>query len=309
MAGTSVLQQTNTSYLSSRAATTWKNSSKLMPRSSGGVSFGTPFVQAILLSAWLKAKEEGMQIHRHAFKLGFQNDLYVQNSLINMYGKCGQIEHACAVFEQMDEDTLVTVLSSRIRSGALDSGKCTHGALLKNNSDLNVIVQTSLIDISSKDIYSLMLEEGLDPDDVVYVDVLSVCGHAGLIDEGFECFDGMKSEHGIEPTVQHYGCMVDLMGKAGMISSSSTACLSSPMMWSGEAYVKRLNQVPGFSSVEVGRRIHKFVSQDMSHLRCESIYEVIHQMYWQLKFEGYTPNTSQVLLDADEEENREIERP
>ncbi|KAK8516438.1 hypothetical protein V6N13_097727 [Hibiscus sabdariffa] len=111
MAGTSVLQRTNTSYLSSRAATTWKNSSKLMPRSSGGVSFGTPFVQAILwlhVLSQIRAKEEGMQIHGHAFKLGFQNDLYVQNSLINMYGKCGQIEHACAVFEQMDEKSVAS---------------------------------------------------------------------------------------------------------------------------------------------------------------------------------------------------------
>lgn len=391
--------------------------------------------------AWLKAKEEGMQIHGHVFKFGFESDLYVQNSLINMYGKCGEIQHSCAVFEQMDEksvaswsaiiaanaslgmwyeclmvfgnmssegcwrpeeSTLVTLLSACTHLGALDLGKCTHGALLRNISELNVIVQTSLIDMYVKcgylekglslfkkmtkrnqmsytvmisglamqghgeealRIYSMMLEEGLDPDDVVYVGVLSSCSHAGLVDEGFNCFDRMKSEHGIEPTAQHYGCMVDLMGKAGMINealefinsmhikpndvvwrSLLSACRVHCNLEIGEIAAKHLfesnsqnpgdyvilsnmyaraekwvevakirtemarkgfNQVPGFSLVEVGRRIHKFVSQDTSHPRCGSVYEMIHQMEWQLKFEGYSPDTSQVLLDVDEEEKRQ----
>ncbi|KAK8983239.1 hypothetical protein V6N11_057988 [Hibiscus sabdariffa] len=388
--------------------------------------------------AWLKAKEEGMQIHGHAFKLGFENDVYVQNSLINMYGKCGQIEHASAVFEQMDEksvaswsaiiaayaglgmwseclmvfgnmsgegcwrpeeSTLVTLLSACTHLSALDLGKCTHGALLRNISELNVIVQTSLIDMYVKcgclekglslfhrmaernqmsytvmisglamhghgeealRIYSMMLEEGLEPDDVVYVGVLSACSHAGLVNEGFECFARMESEHRIEPTVQHYGCMVDLMGKAGMINEALEFINSMPIKpndvvwrsllgacrvrcnleigeiaakhlfqlnsqnpgdyvilsnmyaqaekWSEVAKIrmemarKGLNQVPGFSLVEVGGIIHKFVSQDTSHPRCKSIYDMIHQMEWQLKFEGYTPDTSQVLLDVNEEE-------
>ncbi|XVE65357.1 hypothetical protein DITRI_Ditri07aG0174500 [Diplodiscus trichospermus] len=390
--------------------------------------------------AWLQAQEEGKQIHGHAFKLGFENDLYVQNSLINMYGKCGEIKHSCRVFEQMDEksvaswsaiiaahaslgmwyeclmifgdmssegcwrpeeSTLVTLLSASTNLGALDLGKCTHGSLLRNTSEHNVIVQTSLIDMYVKcgclekglslfrkmakrnqksytviisglamhghgeealRIYSEMREEGLPLDDVLYVGVLSACSHAGLVEEGFQCFDRMKSEHGIQPTVQHYGCMVDLMGKAGMLNEALEFIQSMPIkpndvVWRsllsacrvhsnleiGEIAAKNLsqlnsqnpgdyvmlsnmyaqaqrwpevakirveinrkglNQVPGFSLVEVGRRIHKFVSQDTSHPQCESIYEMIHQMEWQLKFEGYEPDTSQVLLDVDEEEKR-----
>ncbi|WRX17560.1 Pentatricopeptide repeat - like 10 [Theobroma cacao] len=391
--------------------------------------------------ACLQAQEEGKQIHGHAFKLGLESDLYVQNSLINMYGKCGEIEHSCAIFEQMDqksvaswsaiiaahasfgkwyeclmmfgnmssegcwkpeESTLVTVLSACTHLGALDLGKCTHGSLLRNISELNVIVQTSLMDMYVKcgclekglslfrkmgnrsqmsytvmisglamhghgeealRIYSEMLKDGLDPDDVVYVGVLSACSHAGLVDEGFRCFDRMKSEHGITPTVQHYGCMVDLMGKAGMINEALEFIKSMPIKpndvvwrsllsacrvhcnleigeisakhlfqsksqnpgdyvilsnmyaraqrWQEVAKIrvemarKGLHQVPGFSLVEVGRRIHKFVSQDTSHPQCVSVYEMIHQMEWQLKFEGYSPDTSQVLLDVDEEEKRQ----
>jgi hypothetical protein len=68
---------------------------------------------------------------------------------------------------------------------------------------------------------------------------------------------------------------------------------------------KGFTQTPGFSLVEVERKIYKFVSQDMSHPQCKGIYEMIHQMEWQLKFEGYSPDTSQVLFDVDEEEKRQ----
>lgn len=391
--------------------------------------------------AWLQAQEEGMLIHGHAFKLGFENDLYVQNSLINMYGKCGEIKHSCAVFKQMDEksvaswsaiiaahaslgmwheclmifgnkcnegcwrpeeSTLVTLLSACTHLGALDLGKCIHASLLRNISEHNVIVQTSLIDMYVKcgclekglslfrkmakrnqmsytviisglamhghgeealRIYSEMIEEGLEPDNVLYVGLLSACSHAGLVDEGFQCFERMKSEHGIQPTVQHYGCMVDLMGKAGMLNEALEFIHSMPIkpndvVWRsllsacrvhcnlemGETAARHLSQlnsqnpgdyvmlsnmyaraqrwqevakirveiarkgfhqVPGFSLVEVRRRIHKFVSQDTSHPLCENVYEMIHQMEWQLKFEGYAPDTSQVLLDVAEEEKRQ----
>lgn len=389
----------------------------------------------------LKAIEEGMQIHGHIFKLGLEGDLFVQNSLINMYGKCGKIDLSCAVFDQMDrrdvaswsaiiaayarlgmwyeclvhfgemiwegscraeETILVSVLSACTHLGALDLGRCIHGSLLRNISGLNVIVRTSLIDMYVKcgciekglclfqrmikknplafsviisglashgrarealRVFSEMIEEGLEPDEVVYVGLLSACGHAGLVDEGIWCFNRMKYEHGIEPTIRHYGCMVDLMGRAGMLKEALELIRSMPIepnnvVWRsllsackvhgnveiGEVAAKSLlqldsqnpsdymvlsniyaraqrwedvatirtemackgfTQTPGFSLVEVKRKVYKFVSQDMSHPQCEDIYEMIHQMEWQLKFEGYSPDTSQILLDVDDEEKRQ----
>ncbi|GLT32273.1 hypothetical protein SLA2020_069510 [Shorea laevis] len=170
----------------------------------------------------------------------------------------------------------------------------------------------------------------------------------------------MKAEHRIEPTVQHYGCMVDLMGRAGMLNealefiksmllkpndviwrSLLNACRLHSNMEIGEIAAKHLfqlnsqnpgdylvlsnmyaeaqrweeaakirtemarkglYQMPGCSLVEVGRSMYSFVSQDMLNPHCEGVYEMIHQMEWQLRFEGYSPDTSQVLLDVDEEE-------
>ncbi|KAJ0101071.1 hypothetical protein Patl1_05843 [Pistacia atlantica] len=137
----------------------------------------------------LQTLEEGMQIHGHAIKLGFEGDLFVQNALINMYGKCKEIELSYTIFEQMDErsvaswsaiiaanasiglwyeclmlfgdmmsegcwrpeeSTLVSVISACAHLGALDLGRCTHGSLIRNISELNVIVQTSLMDMYLK---------------------------------------------------------------------------------------------------------------------------------------------------------------
>ncbi|PON44623.1 Pentatricopeptide repeat [Parasponia andersonii] len=129
--------------------------------------------------ARLSALEEGMLIHGHTFKLGLQCDLFVQNSLINMYGKCGIIELSRAVFDQMleksvaswsaiiavhaslgkwweclmlfgdmnregcwraEESILVSVLSACTHLGALDLGRCTHGSLLRSISGLNKLL-------------------------------------------------------------------------------------------------------------------------------------------------------------------------
>ncbi|KAJ4950073.1 hypothetical protein NE237_026905 [Protea cynaroides] len=391
--------------------------------------------------AHLSALEEGFQIHGHVFKLGFESDLFVQNSLINMYGKCGQVKHSSRVFEKMDEisvaswsaliashaslglwsgclrlfgdmnsegcwranvSTLVSVLSSCTHLGALDLGRCTHGSLLRNISGLNVIVETSLIDMYVKcgslekglaifhkmpkknqfaysamisglaihgrgkealDVFSDMLEEGLKPDAVIYVGVLSACSHAGLVSEGRQCFTRMRLKHHIEPTILHYGCMIDLLGRAGLLNEAYeliksmsmepndvvwrcllSACKVHPNLelaeiaggklfqldphnagdyvllsniyaqayqWEDMARMRKdlarrgLIQMPGFSTVEVKRKVHKFVSQDKLRPECDAVYEMIHQMEWQLRFEGYIPDTSQVLLDVNEEEKQQ----
>lgn len=401
------------------------------------------FTYPFLLKACslLGGVKEGIQIHGHVFKAGVGDDIFVQNGLISMYGKCGAIKHACDVFETMDEksvaswsaiigahacaemwheclmllgdmskeghwraeeSTLVSVLSACTHLGSPNLGRCIHGILLRNISELNVVVKTSLIDMYVKSgclekgvcvfqnmtgknrysytvmisglaihghgtealqVFSEMLEEGLAPDDVVYVGVLSACSHAGLVNEGLQCFKNMQFEHKIKPTVQHYGCMVDLLGRAGMLREAHELIKSMPIKpndvvwrsllsackvhlnleigeiaaenlfmlnpnnpgdylvlanmyarahkWNDVARIRRemadkhLVQTPGFSMVEAKRKVYKFVSQDRSQPQFDTIYNMIHQMEWQLKFEGYKPDTSQVLLDVDEEEKRE----
>lgn len=391
--------------------------------------------------AHLSALREGMQIHGQAVKFGFESDMYVQNSLINMYGKCGDIELSRTVFKRMeqrsgaswsaliasytnlglwdeclrlfvemtykgwrpDESTLVSVLSSCTNLGALDLGRYLHGSLIRNTCELNIVVLTSLIDMyvncgcleeglrvfedmPKKNIvsysvmisglamhgegemairvFSDMLKEGLRPDDVVYVGVLSACCHTGLVDEGRRIFAKMRFEHQIVPTIQHYGCMVDLLGRAGLLDEAYELIRNMPMepndvlwrcllsackvhhnlelavcaskslfqlkphnvgdyvllssiyaqarRWDDAAEIRTemvqrgLSQLPGFSRVEVKRKVHKFVSQDKSHPENTEVYEMLYQIGWQLRFEGYSPDTSQVLFDVDEEQKKQL---
>ncbi|KAI3690185.1 hypothetical protein L2E82_48160 [Cichorium intybus] len=141
--------------------------------------------------SYLQRLQEGMQLHGHVFKIGLQDDVFVQNSLINMYGKCREITNSCSVFNQMDdfdkssatwsaiigayvskemwgecletfrelscrkdwkaeESVLVGVLSSCISLNALDLGRSTHGFLIRNLSGLNVIIETTLLDLYLK---------------------------------------------------------------------------------------------------------------------------------------------------------------
>ncbi|KVH91652.1 pentatricopeptide repeat-containing protein At1g31920 [Cynara cardunculus var. scolymus] len=301
-----------------------------------------------------------------------------------------------------EESVLVSVLSSCTSLGALDLGRSTHGFLIKNLSGLNVIMETSLLDMYLKcgsltkglsifermnvknqwsysvmisglafhgcgtkalSVFSEMLEQGFEPDEVVYVGVLTACSHAGLVHEGLQLFEKMKVEHQIEPTIHHYGCLVDLMGKAGKVREAFEFIKNMPMeandvLWysllgacrvhqdvelgekvaekllqlnpqTASAYVmlsnmyakarkwehvaltrgemaqKGLTKTPGFSFIQVKRKVYKFVSNDLLWPQSEGIPDMVYQMEWQLKFEGYSPDTSEVLLDVDEEEKRE----
>ncbi|CAL9038447.1 unnamed protein product [Musa banksii] len=243
----------------------------------------------------LSALAQGLQIHGHAAKHGFQCDVFVQNSLINMYGKCGEVERSCRAFEQMgscrtvvswsaltaahtrmglwgkcleifammtreglraDESSMVGALSSSKNLGAYGTGRSIHCSLLRRFTGLNVVVQTSLIDMyiscgclekgiaifetmfekntwtysvvisglamhgegeRALQVFSDMLHGGHEPDEAIYVGVLSACSHAGLLDEGLRCFDRMRVEHRIPPSPQHYGCVIDLMARAGKL--------------------------------------------------------------------------------------------
>ncbi|CAA6668115.1 unnamed protein product [Spirodela intermedia] len=62
-----------------------------------------------------------------------------------------------------------------------------------------------------------MASDGLKPDHVAFIGALTACSHAGLLEEGTRLFGSMERDHGLEPMMEHYGCMVDLMGRAGMV--------------------------------------------------------------------------------------------
>ncbi|CAN6237223.1 unnamed protein product [Urochloa humidicola] len=143
--------------------------------------------------AGLGSLEYAKGLHSYVEKIGLEGELIVRNALVDMYGKCGSIESARGLFCLMREKDLHSWT-------AMISGLASHG--------------------HGKEAVALffsMLEAGVRPDSTTFIVVLSACSHAGFVDEGIHVFNSLESEYDISPSIKHYGCMVDLFSRAGLI--------------------------------------------------------------------------------------------
>ncbi|KAL6556164.1 hypothetical protein OROGR_005452 [Orobanche gracilis] len=137
--------------------------------------------------------ELGQQIHAHTLKLGHGQDIFLCSSIIHMYAKCGEVDDAWFFFRQTGSRNIV-LWSVMISSYAM------HGF---GNEAIRL--------------FELMRSEGIRPNKVSFVGLLTACSHAGLIEDGCKYFKMMKDVYGIQPGVQHFACMVDLFGRAGLL--------------------------------------------------------------------------------------------
>eukprot|EP01018_Ginkgo_biloba_P023512 Gb_17382 [translate_table: standard] len=146
--------------------------------------------------AQLAALQHGKEIHGYTVRSEFQSGIYASSSLIDMYAKCGRIEVARQVFNKMFERNVVSW-------NAMIAGYGMHG----NGEDAIAL-------------FHQMQQEGMKPDHITFVAVLSACSHSGLMDEGWRYFDCMSQEFHITPRVEHYSCMVDLLGRSGLLDEA-----------------------------------------------------------------------------------------
>ncbi|KAI7735418.1 hypothetical protein M8C21_033019 [Ambrosia artemisiifolia] len=154
----------------------------------------------------------GEQIQSYSVKTGTLKSSMVVNSLIYMYAKSGDIDSANRMFEMADKFDVVS-WSVMICSAAY------HG-----------YAKEALA------IFDLMISNGIAPNDVAFLGVLTACSHGGLVEEGFRCYETMKRDYGITPTEKHCACIVDLFGRAGRLSDAESFITNSdfrhaPVMW------------------------------------------------------------------------------
>ncbi|TVU09092.1 hypothetical protein EJB05_42532, partial [Eragrostis curvula] len=136
----------------------------------------------------------GKSVHSLQMRMGFDSYVHVSNALISMYAKCGSISEAQTIFENITCKDLVSWNS--LIFGYSQYGLAEH-----------------CLDLLKK------MERYILPDALSFLGVLSSCRHACLIAEGQRCFRTMV-EHGIKPELDHYSCMVDLLGRAGLIDEA-----------------------------------------------------------------------------------------
>ncbi|XP_047306653.1 pentatricopeptide repeat-containing protein At1g08070, chloroplastic-like [Impatiens glandulifera] len=248
-------------------------------------------------------------------------DKFIATSLLDMYAKCGFVQMAREVFDQMSysERTLATWNS-------IIAGYASHG-----------FAEPAL------DLFIKMEESGMKPDSITFLTILHACAHSGLIDKGKQYFESMKYK-GVKLGVEHYGCMVDLLGRAGLVKEAKEliermemkpnvivlgALLSASRIhgdietgeWAAErifemdrmdggTYVllgnlygankrfagskesirmmmmeRGVKKPLGCSLIEIGDCVHQFGASDMLHFRCNEIYSVLNDLSKKLKLE------------------------
>lgn len=263
-------------------------------------------VRALSACIQLRDLGAGQRIHKCVTDLGMERNVFVNTSLVDMYAKCGSMEKARAIFNEMHEKDIVTwgtmiqgyaanghpiealemfrmmkrenlrpdcyvivgILSACACLGALELGEQTSSMMNKNEFLLNPVMGTALVDMyakcgkmgaalevfkamKTKDIviynavisglamtghvkaafgcFAQVHKTGFRADENTFLGLLCGCTHAGLVDEGRRFFSGMTSSYSIAPTIEHYGSMVDLLARAGLLNEAHGMILHMPM--------------------------------------------------------------------------------
>lgn len=168
---------------------------------------------ASVLSACARAGclDLGERVHEFMKNKGIEVGVILGTALVYMYAKNGVITKAQKVFESMSERNIATW-------NAMICGLAAHGH-----------AKEALI------LFEKLIKKRLVPNDVTFIGVLSACCHAGLLDVGLDIFNSMKPIYGIEPKVEHYGCLVDLLGREGELLEAEK--LIKEMPWKADVVI------------------------------------------------------------------------
>ncbi|WOL20615.1 hypothetical protein Cni_G29420 [Canna indica] len=150
-------------------------------------------VSILTVCASLGALEQGRWIHGYIKDNRIRVDTVLGTALIDMYAKCGCIDKSLEIFsivERRDAAIWTSIIYGLAMNGEIDK---------------------------ALELFSEMTRVGTTPDDITFVGVLSACSHGGLVDEGRKYFRAMKEMYHIEPKLEHYGCFIDLLGRAGLL--------------------------------------------------------------------------------------------
>ncbi|XP_031494060.1 pentatricopeptide repeat-containing protein At5g66520-like [Nymphaea colorata] len=161
--------------------------------------------------AQVGALEQGKWIHCYVGRQGMELDCAVGTALIDVYAKCGYIDIAHQVFVQMPEKDVCAWTS-------MISGCAMHG---HGERAIQLFFE--------------MQRNGVRPNEVSFIGVLSACGQVGLVEYGRRCFENMTRVFNITPGIEHYGCMVNLYGRAGMLEDARALVQTMPVK--PDAYV------------------------------------------------------------------------
>ncbi|KAK7401404.1 hypothetical protein VNO78_12847 [Psophocarpus tetragonolobus] len=153
-------------------------------------------VSVITALADLSVTRQAKWIHGLAIRTLMDKNVFVCTALVDTYAKCGAIQTARKLFDMMQERHVITW-------NAMIDGYGTHG---RGREAL--------------DLFNEMQKGSVNPNEITFLSVISACSHSGLVEEGLYYFESMKENYGLEPAMDHYGAMVDLLGRAGRLEDA-----------------------------------------------------------------------------------------
>ncbi|XP_010935476.1 pentatricopeptide repeat-containing protein At5g66520 [Elaeis guineensis] len=210
-------------------------------------------VGALSACGSLGALDQGRWIHAFVERNAMELDRVLGTALTDMYAKCGSIETALQVFDAMSERDVFAYTS-------MISGLSNHGHSEK-----------------AIDLFLKMREEGVKPNEVTFICVLSACSRMGLVDQGREIFASMDVVYGIKPGVEHYGCLVDLLGRAGLLEEAKRVVREMPMEPDSYVLGALLNAYREHGEVELGKEaVESLIELGLDH---SGVHVLLSNMY------------------------------
>ncbi|XP_077220140.1 tetratricopeptide repeat (TPR)-like superfamily protein [Tasmannia lanceolata] len=177
--------------------------------------------------AALAALAKGKEIHAYAIRHELLSEVRVGSALVDMYAKCGCLTLSRKVFDRMPTRNAIT---------------------------WNVLIMAYGMHGDGEEALRLFREmvstEEAKPSDVTFIAIFAGCSHSGLVSQGLELFYKMKDDHGVEPTPDHYACVVDLLGRSGQLEEAYRLITTMP---------PSPNQAGAWSSLLGACRIHNNV--------------------------------------------------
>ncbi|GMH08544.1 hypothetical protein Nepgr_010384 [Nepenthes gracilis] len=195
------------------------------------------FSSIIPACAYLTTLHLGKQLHAQILRCGLDKNAFVASSLVDMYAKCGYIKIARCIFDEME-------LRDMVSWTAMIMGYALHGHAHDALS-----------------LFQKMKIEGVKPNYVAFVAILTACSHAGLVDEAQDYFDKMVHDYGISPGLEHYAAVADLLGRVGRLKEAYDFISSMPAP-TGSVW----------STLLAGCRVHKNI--EMAEKVAEQLFKV-----------------------------------
>lgn len=213
------------------------------------------FTLASLLSVCgnMATLEQGKQVHAHVLSIGLEHDIMINSALINMYSKCGSIEEALLIFDTAGNEDSVSWT-------AMINGYAEHGY---SREAINLFEKMSRV--------------GVRPDYVTLIGVLSACSHAGHADLGFHYFNSMSKDYQINPGKEHYGCMIDLLCRAGRLSDAERMIESMPFEQDDVVWSTLLRACRVHGDIECGKRTAQRILE--LHPNCAGTHITLSNIY------------------------------